>query len=777
MKSRIKKYIPDEKWVISVNGWDRDTQSVRESQFTLGNGFIGSRGILEEIPYDAHPGTYIGGVYDRMGSKVSDLVNLPNPISFKISIEGEKLDVSIMPNIKHQRHLNMKHGILARHTIYETAYKDKMDYQSVRFFSMKDKNIAVMRVYLTPLNRPCTITIGSDIDTSVSNVSGISEGRKKHFKVKHVISSEEKHISYIEGQTLISKISVSYAHTLKISLGNKKWFSKEEDLVLKLKKGQTAVFTKFCSIFAQDEPESFDIKNKTIKTLEKYIALGYDELMQRHCSTWEKLWRQSDIKIKGNQEIQRNLRFNIYHLLIAGIDNDGRSSIGAKTLSGEGYRGHIFWDSEIFMLPFFMFNNPEIARSMLIYRARRLTQAKQLAASKGYRGAMFPWESALYGDEETPSWARNLDGSIIKIHTHEMECHITADIAYAVHKYYVATDDENFMLRYGYELIFETARYWVSRVKYNKKRRKYDIRGVIGPDEFHENVDNNAYTNMLAGWNLFIAYGLFMKMRKRLAKHHAAIINKLNLTDEEIKKWKNIAENMYKNIRKDRVIEQFEGFFKKTKIKITELDENFMPLMPRNIKLKNIGNYQIVKQADVLMLFYLLCDIYDLKTKRANYDFYAPITVHKSSLSPTTHSIIASEIGQAHKAYRYFLITLNTDIADLHRNTKDGIHAANLGGMWQAMIHGFAGMRVMKETLSFNPRLPKEIKGMSFSVLWKGFAFIVKIYNDSLSIKCASKKKNKGSVRLKIFGKLYNIYAGKILNFEKSKKRGKHDQD
>lgn len=772
MKSRIKKYIPGEKWVISVNGWDRGDQGVRESQFTLGNGFIGSRGILEEIPYDAHPGTYIAGIYDRMGSKVSDLVNLPNPINFKISIGGERLDVSIMPNVKHQRYLNMKHGILARHTIYETAHKSKIDYQSVRFFSMKDKNIAAMRIYLTPLNKPCTVTIGSDIDTSVSNVSGISEGRKKHFKIKDIISSEEKTISYIEGQTLRSKISISYAHTLNISLGGKKWFSKEENLVLKLKKGQTAVFTKFYSVFTQDESESFDIKNKAIKTLETYIALGYDELMRRHCNSWERLWRQSDIKIKGNWEIQRNLRFNIYHLLIAGIDNDGRSSIGAKTLSGEGYRGHIFWDLEIFILPFFMFVNPSIAKSMLLYRAKRLEKAKEIARSNGYSGAMFPWESALTGEEQTPSWARDLDGSIIKIHTHEMECHITADIAYSVYRYYVATEDNDFMLKYGYELLLETARFWSSRTSHNKRKKRFQIRGVIGPDEFHEDVDNNAYTNMLAQWNVFIAYGMFMRMKKEYPENHAILIKKLNLTTREVKIWKDIISKMSINIRKDGVIEQFDGFFKRKKVKITEFDEDLMPLIPRDIKLKDIGKYQIIKQADVLLLLYLFPDRYDLKTKKRNYNFYDPITVHKSSLSPAIHSIMASETGQSAKSYSYFLMSLNTDILNLHRNTRLGIHAANLGGTWQTVIHGFAGMRIIKETLSFDPRMPKDIKGMSFFVQWKGFVLHVTIDKDVLKIKCFSKLSKKKSLKVRLFGKIFNISPGKtfISKKERAKK-------
>ncbi len=767
MKSKIKKYIPNKDWLITADSWDKDIQGIREAQFTLGNGFIGSRGILEEVAYDAHPGTYIAGVYDKMGSKVSDLVNLPNSISFKISVDGEKLDVSTMPNAKHKRYLNMKHGLLLRQTTYETVNNNRIDYQSMRFFSMADENISVMRIYLTPLDKPCTINVISNIDISVSNVSGISEGRKRHFEIKDVISSEEKTISYLSVRTLTSKISVSYAQTLNISLNKKNWFSKEENMVLKLKKNQTVVFTQIFSIFSKDESEYFDIKNRTIKTLQYAISLGYDKLLMRHCAAWDNMWRRSDIKIEGNPEIQRNLRFNIYHLLISGIDNGGKSSIGAKTLSGEGYRGHIFWDMEIFILPFFIFTNPRIAKSMLLYRIKRLDKAREIAKSNGYSGAMFPWESALTGGEETPSWARNLDGSVIKIHTHEMECHITADIAYALYRYYIATDDEDFMLKYGYELLFETARFWASKCKYNKKKKRFEIKEVIGPDEFHEGVNNNAYTNMLARWNIFVAYGMFMKLKKKHPGEYTALIKKLNLKTKEINRWRGIILKMYINVRKDKVIEQFDGFFKRKKVKITELDENFMPMIPRNIRLKDIGSYQIVKQADVLMLLYLLPDRFDMKTKKQNYNFYAPITVHKSSLSPAVHSIIASEVGHSAKAYRYFLMTLNTDILNLHGNTGFGVHAANLGGMWQAIIHGFAGMKVIKETLSFNPKLPKEIKGISFSIQWKGLVLNVSVKEKYIKIRSVSKISKRVVLKLRIFAKVFNVCAGETRVFKK----------
>ena len=778
MKNFIKKYIPEEAWRMPEIGWDSERQAVHESQFALGNGFIGNRGILEEVPFDASPGTYIAGVYDKMGSKVADLVSLPCPSHFKVSIKGEKLDVSIMPSVKHERYLNMKEGLLSRHSVYKTVHGHRIDYQSVRFFSMEDKNLMAMRVYITPVNKACTIAVDSGLNTSISNVSDLSEGRKRHFEIKGVDISDLKTVSYVRAETMGSKISVAYASTLHISVGNDSWFSNEDHLELHLRKNQTAVFTKIYSIVRKDQRDLFDIKSRTIKTLNHGVALGFDKLIKRHSGAWEELWKRSDVRIEGSPEMQPNLRFNIYHMLISGVDNAGYSSIGAKTLSGEGYRGHVFWDLEIFMLPFYIFTNPHIARSLLLYRVNRLDQARQIARSERYKGAMFPWESALTGEEETPTWARNLDGSVIRIRTNEFEHHITADIAYAVYKYYIATDDEEFMLEHGYELLFETARFWASRVKFNKNSKKFEIRHVIGPDEFHEDVNNNVYTNILAKWNIYVAYSMYMKLNKKFPERLRGILHKIGMQPKETKKWRDIFNRMYIRARKDKVIEQFDGFFKRKHVKITEVDENFMPLIPASVELAHIGRYQLLKQADMIMIMYLIPEWFDRATKKANYDFYASRTVHKSSLSPSVHSIVAADLGWMDKAYRFFMISLNTDIDDPHRNTSSGIHAANLGGTWQVVINGFAGIKVFKETLCVEPALPSEIKGLMFNIFWKGYVFEITVNRKSVKIKNRSYQKvnntrkkhmkpSKEKMKIKVYGKLYNVVPGKVLRVKK----------
>jgi kojibiose phosphorylase len=763
MKDFIGKYMPDKVWHIEEEGWQRQLQAVRESQFSIGNGLIGSRGILEEMPAGACPGTYIAGLYDAHGSKVPEIVNLPNPINMRLTTEEEKIGVITMDVLKHKRYLNLRHGLILRKTTFQDTKRERFDYQSIRFLSIEEQNIGAMQVFLTPLDKDCNITVQTGVDTAVSNTGGITEGRKKHFKIAHVYS--QGHIEFMRVRTLEKKISVSYATALKVRLGKKSWYTTERGLQLALKKGQTICLTKIFFLGESINKDNRGAEKKVIKNLEKSLKAGFARLLKRHSAAWKKIWKDTDILIKGDKETQKNLRFNIYHMLISAPRDKGKSSIGARTLSGEGYRGHIFWDVEIFMLPFFLYTNPDLAKNILLYRYKRLDQARQIAKARGFKGAMFPWESADTGEEATPEWAKNLDGSIIRIYTHKMEYHITADIAYAIYKYYLVTGDQDFMLRYGFEMLFETARFWASRVEYNKRIRKYEIKNVIGPDEFHENVNNNPYTNLLARWNLSIAYGMFGKMRKNYPHALKVLTEKMDLQKKEVTNWKQVFTKIYFRKTKDNLIEQFSGFFKKKRVKIKELDENFMPVFPKGLALKDTGKTQLVKQADVLLLLYLLSDSFDLKTKKINYNYYAPRTVHKSSLSPAIHSIIASEIGETAKAYRYFYISLNADLANLHHNTEEGIHAASLGGTWQAAVCGFAGMKIIKGVLTFSPKLPAHWKCMAFTAKWRGSS--LRVVAENKKLKLTFKARGKQGLRIKVFNKMRILHPNKTFNWEK----------
>ncbi|NQT89988.1 MAG: glycoside hydrolase family 65 protein [Candidatus Omnitrophica bacterium] len=770
MKDYYSKYNSEYSWLIKEEGWVRDIQGVREAQLALGNSFLGSRSVLEELPYDSKPGTYIAGLYDNVGSQVAELVNWPNPFNFKITADGEKLGVVSMDVVEHSRTLNLRHGLLSRHSVFEDTNKKKYDYQSLRFLSMHDRNIGVMQIAFTPLDGPATISIQTGIDTSVYNAGTVTEGRKKHFRVKELGQFENE--GYLVMETFGKEHTVIFRSGFYYTTLGKKVFAEDNIFELSLRKNQTVVFTK---VFYIDTITKFEkevhFDKVSEKRFRKAFGSSFDSLLKKHCSAWDNLWNTTEVSIWGDPEVEKNFRFNIYHMLICAPIDEGRSSVGAKSLSGEGYRGHIFWDTEIFLFPFYLYMLPEAAKNILLYRYRRLDAARQLARTSGYKGAMFPWESAGSGRDETPDRAKDLDGKVIKITTGQMEHHITADIAYAFYHYYNATHDEKFLKDYGYEIFFETARFWASRVKYNKRKKIYEIKGVIGPDEFHTDVNNNAFTNMMAKWNLLTASKMFLRLKKANASSYKTLTAKIRLSAKEAAEWKAIAAKICIKTDKNNVIEQFDGYFRKKKVDIGELDENHLPVIPKDLTPRDYDRTQYVKQGDVIMLLYLLSDVFSLKVKKENYEYYISRTLHNSSLSLPMHALMAIEVGDKAMAYSFFNTALHIDISDINNNTPDGIHAACMGGVWQILVNGFAGVRIDKEMLSIAPRLPKLWRKTAFTIHWRQDLLSMEVQNNKVKIRIVSPSSKK-KIRIRVFGVVRELSGKKEFIFE-CRRRGK----
>jgi len=767
MKDFFKNLLSEDDWLIKEKNWERRLQGVRESLFTLGNGYLGSRGVLEEIPYDANQGTYIAGLYDKAGAQVTELVNLPNPIKFKIVVQGEKVDVVAMDVLSQERTLDMKKGLLKRKALFKNSKRQRFDYQSLRFFSKDDPHLGIMRIYFTPLDSGADILVESSIDASVTNKGILSEGRKEHFGITKLTSFKD--INYLCVETFESKVSVGYAALLKVKKGGKSFTTHKRSFHLKLGKGETVCFTKILSIYTSKEVKN--VEKKAINSLRKSVVIGFDGLLNKHFKAWERSWDFSDISIKPDKNIQKVLRFNLYHLLISGNEFNDRVSIGARTLSGEGYRGHIFWDAEIFILPFFVYTNPVVAKNMLLYRFRILDEARMNARVEGYKGALFAWESADSGFEVTPKWSRDLDGRVIKIHTGEMEDHIVGDIAYAVCQYYEATDDRQFMLKAGLELLFETARFWASRGQFSRDKSVYHLKHVIGPDEFHVNVDDNAYTNVLAGFNLANAVRFYRQNKRESRRVFRKLIKKINLSEKEVRDWEKIAGSIaISRDEKNNVIESFCGYFQKKYVPIKNLDHNFMPLLPKTVNLKDIGQTQFVKQADVVMLLHLFPEDYSFEEKRDNFLYYNKRTLHESSLSPSIYAAVGWDTGNYHKAMHYFHYALYTDLKNYCGNTQEGIHAACLGGIWQAVIYGFAGVRATGDVISFNPHLPSEIESMKFKLRYRGGFFSISLRKNNFEILPRFKKR--GKIKVKVWDKIYMLLSNKGYVFKQSPRGG-----
>ncbi|MFH1379728.1 MAG: glycosyl hydrolase family 65 protein [bacterium] len=763
MKEPFEQYLAEPRWLISENGWDKNKQNAQETRFTIGNGYLGLRGIYEEIPEGSQPGTYITGVYDAVSSQVTELVNTPNPIDFRINYGGEKLDLTAMDVVSHCRVLDLSKGLLARKTIFQSAQKLRFNYQSLRMVSMQQKHIGVMQIFFTPLDARARITVQCAVNEAVTNKGMVTEGQKKHFHINEF--KKFGSINFLSVKTFETDILVSVASELKLYKNFKNRTVPHRSTTLTVDKGETVVFTKYFSIHTSRHIGTKAITKRVVGTLRKAVAQGFDRLLKESYRAWKKKWSLCDISIKGDHEVDRAVRFNLYHMLIAAHDDRGFSSVGAKTLSGEGYRGHIFWDTEIFILPFYIYTLPQIARSLLMYRYYRLDHARRIAQERGYKGALFPWESADAGSECTPEWHKDLDGTVIQIFTMLREHHISADIAYGVYMYYRLTRDNDFLINYGVEIIFETARFWASRIELNPRTKKYDIRHVIGPDEFHEDVNNNAYTNVMAQWNIMAAVLLVKKLKKLMPGKMQKIMRRLKITSAELHNMRTVSQLIANTVPgRNLVFEEFDGYSKKRYVPLHWKKNNILPEMPAHIPVGKFKGTQLVKQADVLMVLYLFSDQFDKKILKNNYEYYIKRTLHKSSLSPSIHSIIARDAGDMKRAYQFFIASLYIDLHDIYGNTADGMHAACLGGVWQALINGFGGVRLHQENiLSIDPRLPSQWNSLKFIVFWCGLPISVSVFDKDIEL-CY--KSNKVSmIKILICGRLRNVFANRVNIF------------
>ncbi len=764
----FKRLYPPERWLIREPSWDPKLQQTRETQFTQGNGYFCCRGVLEEIPYDATPGTFLAGLFDRTGAQITELVNCPNPINIRIDAYGEKVGMVAMDHLRHERVLDMRDGVLNRQTMFKTTHKKRVLYQSRRFISMHNKHLGVIEVHITPMDVAMTFNVQTTVDFSVSNKGVLTEGRKIHY-VPHEVSTMAD-LTYLCVRTFENQTLIGYATSLEICRHNRCRLVADRVLKLRVRKGETITFRKFFIIYTSRRVKPHQLKRQCIGALKKARRAGLKRLFEEHQRAWQKRWRNANIDIEGDESADQALRFNLYHLILAG-NEESDVSVGARTLSGEGYRGHIFWDAEIFVIPFFIHTFPQIARNQLMYRVNRLNAARSIAAAKGYRGALFPWESADTGEECTPSWAKAFDGTIIRITTLDYEHHIVADIAFAVDRYVRATNDYAFILRHGFPILAETARFWADRVQYSRKRKRYEIHSITGPDEFHEDIKNNAFTNTMARWNLEAAASWHQWIKQAYPKRLPTLMRQLNLTEKEITSWQRVASKIYIPLsRKRKLIEQFEGYFKLRDPHITQLDKNFMPVLPASVDWHNVKETQLVKQADVVMLFHLFPDRFNAEEKKRNYYHYERRTLHKSSLSPAIHASVGLEVGDNDKALHYFAHSLATDLSDIHANTFEGIHAASAGGTWQTTIMGFAGMRVHDDHLSFTPHLPEHWRGMKFAVWFKGARLRISINHQHTCI-AIEKQKSRKKLVAAVYGEIKLLKKGRFTTFDSPQRR------
>lgn len=712
-------------WTVIETQFDFSELHHKETVFTLGNGYLGTRGTFEEGYPGACPATFIHGVYDDVPVMHTELVNCPDWLPLAIVVAGDRFRLDQGQVLGCQRQLDLRWGLLSRDVLWRSPTGHTVYLHFERMISMADEHVLVLRCQITPVDFEGAIEVEASLNGYPDN-QGV-----KHWEWLNQGGMDNR--VWLEMRCCHSGIELGMATQLTCtekdasvqatgSPGNPTLTT-----TFQAQLGQTVTLEKMVTIFTSRE-----VSAPLQAAQERLLSLpSYTTLLAAHGAVWDELWRDCDVVIEGDPTAQLAIRYNLFQLLVAAPRHDEKVSIPAKTLSGFAYRGHVFWDTEIFIVPFLTFTQPKVARNLLSYRYHNLDGARRKAREAGYEGAMFAWESASTGDEVTPRWVYSSDGKPIRIWCGDIELHITTDVAYAVWHYWQATGDDDWMRSRGAEIILDTAVFWGSRVEWNAVSGCYEIRDVIGPDENHEHVDNNAFTNRMVQWHVETALSVLDWLRDNHPEQAAELQLKLDLTLERLKRWAHIARHMLVlHDPQTGLIEQFEGFFNLEDVNWADYESRTQS-MQAILGIEGANQRQVLKQPDVLMLLYLLRQS-PLKTRlsnrdnkqtlQTNWDYYTPRTDHTygSSLGPAIHAILACDLDNPVEAYKHFMRAALVDLKDVRGNASEGIHAASTGGVWQAVIFGFAGVR-LTETGPFveTPHLPPGWTRLKFKLQWR----------------------------------------------------------
>ena len=703
-------------------------QQHKETVFTIGNGYLGTRGSLEEGATDDRPATLVHGLWDDVPTFHTELANSFDWTACDLWVDGTAfhLDRAVTADeiSDYSRWLDLRTGELHRRFRWTPSEGRAVELHFTRFASLADPHALAVRLEITPLDAAATVRVRQRLDGHVEN-DGLLHWQ--NFE-----QGERNGSVYLVGQTRGSQKTLAKAMRLSSSLvdlapayadcaGN-------PGLVLEttLAAEEPWVVDKFVGVYLdRDAPnDDADPLAAALNKVDKVASEGFALAGQRqNAEAWSNFWRASDVVIRGDDVAQVALRHALFQLRIAAPGDDIGASIGARSLSGLGYRGHVFWDTDIFVLPFFTFTQPELARHLLMYRWYTLDGARRKAAAGSFEGAQFAWESAETGDEVTPRYLPDPNSDdLVRIWTGDLQIHLSSDVAYAIWQYWRATGDADFFASYGAPIILETARFWESRVEPDTPSPgAYSISNVLGPDENHDNVDNNAFTNKMAAWHLETAVAAWRWLENNAKERANEVGARLEINDSRLDRWRDIAEKLVVRQNDDGLIEQFEGFFNLKEVDWAQYADRTRS-MQAILGVAETNDYQVLKQADVLMLMILLADHFDARTLRANWDYYEPRTDHShgSSLGPAIHAWVACKLGMPDEAYRRFMHAALTDIDDVRGNARDGIHTASAGGLWQAVVFGFAGLKLTEAEgvvgYAVDPQLPSHWERLSFSV-------------------------------------------------------------
>ena len=732
-------------WKIIKNGFDQGHVKACESIFSLGNGFMGQRANFEEqYSGETYQGSYIGGVYYPDKTKVgwwkngypkyfAKVLNAPNWIGINIKIAGIQLDLNRCIEVSNfRRELDMKRGIYKRSFKLKISTDIQVAVNVTRFLSMVESSLGVINYQITMLKGNAEIEIDSFVDGDIKNYDSNWDDPFWDHKTK-IISKE---LLLLQSKTFKSNFDVAtYAQTQLfdnngLSIGN--FTITEENQVISQKKkhnmaeGDSCTILKFGGYINGMNHNFNEFKNIAQKIVSRAISNGFDKLAEEHIQSWNEIWDQSDIKIKGDDKAQQAIRFNIFQLNQTYNGADARLNIGPKGFTGEKYGGSTYWDTEAFCLPFYMATkNQNVARNLLKYRYDQLGKAIENAEKLGFTNgaALYPMVT-MNGEECHNEWEITFE-----------EIHRNGAIVYAIFNYERYTGDKSYIPEMGLEVLIGIARFWAQRVNYSEFRKAYVILGVTGPNEYENNINNNWYTNFICHWCLKYTLEQIVRVKDQFLNDWEVIKSKLNWKDIETDQWKDIIDKMYfpKHPYQDIFLQQ-DNF----------LDKNLMPASAINKDQRPINQHwswdrilrsPFIKQADVLQGFYFFEDQFDKDSLERHFNFYEPLTVHESSLSPCIHAILAMRLGKKDKAYDFYLQTSRLDLDDYNNELEEGLHITSMAGTWLSIIEGFGGLRVINDQIHINPKLPDAWEAFSFKINFRGTIVKVEASKEKITVK------------------------------------------
>lgn len=779
----FKTGIKERCWNLTYFGFDPPQELLREALTTVGNGYFATRGCFAstQVNDDIHyPGTYIAGLYNKLPSNVhgkivynNDLVNCPNWLLIQVKIgDSDFINLLECEILRYKHNLNMRDAIVSREIVFKDQEGRITSLEIKRFASMENPHIGALQYNITPQNYSDTIILKSSLDGTVTNY-GVPRYRglnSKHLEPIDEGKRNDEIFLHVQTNRSLLRIFMS-AKTRVLQNGKKIEINKttkkkpgiiSEILKIDAKKFDTYTVEKFVSIYTSrdiDVEDLYETSRQVVRNIK-----SFDELYERHKKVWHKLWDEADYLIEGDRFAQTVVRLHIYHLLVTASIHNRNIDAGmpARGWHGEAYRGHIFWDEE-FIFPFYNIWSPEITKSLLMYRYRRINAARKYARENGYQGAMYPWQSADTGEEETQKIHYNPLSGEWDPDFSRLQRHVSLSISYNIWEYFYLTNDFDFLHNYGIEMMLEIARFWASIAEYDKEDGRYHIRGVMGPDEFHEKypdstrggIDDNAYTNIMTAWIMHKTIETYEYLPR---KEKTRLRRKIGFTHKEIENWQEIVSKLNVVITDDGIISQFDRY-----MDLKELDWDSYRKKYGNISrldriLKAEGdspdNYKVSKQADVLMIYYFLApgqlkhileimgyDTGDeLEFMKRNYDFYIKRTSHGSTLSYVVHSAILTYLNEHRRdMWNWFFTALRSDIHDLQGGTTgEGIHTGLMGGTLDIIFKSFAGINLFKDRIRIEPVMPKHWKKLSFIMYHRKNWFQLEIRQDTIRVKGAT---------------------------------------